>query len=363
MGCRPLNAKRALTVLLGIVASAVHASPFVYVTQPASIAVIDAATNSVTATIPVGDYPYAIAITRSGAHGYTADFASNTVTFLDLLGNNAMATVPVATEPLALALSADETRLFVASRSARLTVIDIASRAIVAAVPLIDPPMALALQPDGRRLYILYESATDIGIFDTTTNALSGALANRLDVLPGGFALRASGAEIYVANQFMRSFFLPPPSDIVSIIDTSGMAPVASISVGEQVSAVTFGTNPERAYVAASEHVKVIDPATRAVVGSIPVAAGYSPAIAYLPALRLLYLTSYSDNVVTVIDTAAAAPLTTISVQGPGYLGVVPDATPPPPPPNDGPKPAPAVPVARPHRPAIAPRRAIGWIN
>jgi len=65
---------------------------------------------------------------------------------------------------------------------------------------------------------------------------------------------------------------------------------------------------------------------------------------------------------VTVIDAAGGVPLTTISVQGPGYLGVVPDATPPPPA-NDGPKPAPAVPVARPHRPAVAPRQAIGWIN
>ena len=84
MGYRPLNATRTLILLLGFVASSALAAPFVYVTQPANIAVIDAATNSITATIPTGDYPYAIAITRSGALGYTADFASNTVTFLDL---------------------------------------------------------------------------------------------------------------------------------------------------------------------------------------------------------------------------------------------------------------------------------------
>ena len=361
MGYRPLNARRTLILLLGFVASSALAAPLVYVTQPANIAVIDAATNSITATIPTGDYPYAIAITRSGALGYTADFASNTVTFLDLLGNNAMATLPVAAEPLALALSADETRLFVASRTARLTVVDIASRTTLAVVPLIDPAVALVLHPDGRRLYILYESATVVGTFDTTTNTLSGTLSNRLDVLPGGFALRASGAEIYIANVHMRSFFLPPTSDIVSIIDTAGVAPVASISVGEPISAVTFGANPERAYVAASDHVKVIDPATRAVVDSIPVAAGYSPAIAYLPALHRLYLTNYSANVVTVVDTALASELTTIPVVGPGYLGVVPDASAPPA--NDGPKPAPSVTAPRPRRPVIAPRHPIGWIN
>jgi YVTN family beta-propeller protein len=344
-----------------MVAGVVHAAPFVYVTQPASIAVIDAATNTVTATIPSGDFPYAIAITRSGARGFTADFASNSVTFLDLLGNTAITNLPVAPEPLALALSADETRLFVAHRSARLTVIDVASRSIIAVVPLIDPALALTLHPDGKRLYILYESAPVVGVFDTTTGALSTSLANRPDVLPSGFALRPAGAEIYVANSQMRSFFPPPPSDIVTVIDTTGVAPVASIAVGEQVSAVTFGSSPERAYVATSTHVKVLDPSSRTVVDSIPVAAGYSPAIAYVPVLRHIYVTSYSDNVVTVIDAATASVLTTIPVEGPGYLGVVPDVSTPPP--ADGPKPALAVPAAAPRRPVAKARQPIGWIN
>jgi YVTN family beta-propeller protein len=200
-----------------------------------------------------------------------------------------------------------------------------------------------------------------VGVFDTTSNSLSTSLANRPDVLPGGFAVRPSGAEIYVANAYMRSFFLPPGSDIVTVIDTTGAAAVASISVGEQVSAVTFGSNPERAYVAASNHVKVIDPASRTVVDSIAVAAGYSPTIAYLPALHHVYLSSYSENVVTVIDAATASVLTTIPVTGPGYIAVVPDTSAPPT--NDGPKPALAVPAARPRKPVFTPRQAIGWIN
>ncbi|HSE13090.1 MAG TPA: hypothetical protein VLB69_10695 [Rudaea sp.] len=360
MGRRSLNTTRALIASLGMLACIAEAAPFVYVTQPAGIAVIDAATNSVTETIPAGDFPYAIAVTKSGARAFTADLASNTVTFLDLLAGSAIASVPVATEPNALALSADETRLFVASRSARLTVIDIASRSTLATIPLLDPPVAIALDPGGRKLYILYESTPVVSMFDTAANALSGTLDNRLDVLPSGFAVRASGAEIYIANGLMRSVFLPPPSDIVSVIDTSGAAPVASIYVGEQVSAVTFGSDPERAYVAANDHVKVIDPATRTVVGSIAVAAGYSPAIAYVPALGRLYLTSYSENLVTVVDAAAGVQLTTIPVVGPGYLAVVPDASPPA---GEGPKPALSVPAARPHRPVVAPRPARVWMN
>lgn len=360
MACRFPNVTRALMTLLSTLACAAHAAPFVYVTQPASVAVIDATANAVTATIPVGDFPYGIAITRSGALGYTADFASNTVTFLDLLANDSTGMLPVPAEPNALVLSADETRLFVASRSSRLTVIDIASRTSIATIPLIDPPVALALSPDGKHLYVLYESATFIDVFDTTTNTMATSLSNRLDVLPSGLAVRPSGAEIYVANERMRSFFLPPPSDIVTVIDTTGATPVASISVGEQVSAVTFASNPERAFVAASEHVKVIDPSSRSIVGSIPVAAGYSPAIAYLPALDRVYLTSYDSNVVTVIDAASASALTTIPVTGPGYLAVVPTASAPI---TEGPKPALSIHATRPHRPVVTPRHAFTLTN
>ena len=55
MGCRPLNATRTLILLLGFVASSALAAPFVYVTQPASIAVREPtlrSTNAATAPVP-----------------------------------------------------------------------------------------------------------------------------------------------------------------------------------------------------------------------------------------------------------------------------------------------------------------------
>jgi len=143
MGSCFLAATRALTALLIALACTAQAAPFVYVTQPSlgSVAVIDAAINTVAATIGVGDNPRGIAITRSGTRGYTANITSDTVTFLDLVGNSAITTVPVASLPIAVALSADETRLFVASYGASvLSVIDIASRSTITTIPLIARP-------------------------------------------------------------------------------------------------------------------------------------------------------------------------------------------------------------------------------
>src|SRR5437899_212655 len=330
MGSCFLAATRALTALLIALACTAQAAPFVYVTQPSlgSVAVIDAAINTVAATIGVGDNPRGIAITRSGTRGYTANITSDTVTFLDLVGNSAITTVPVASLPIAVALSADETRLFVASYGASvLSVIDIASRSTITTIPLIARPLALALHPSGEKLYVLYDSTSDrVSVIDTTTNTLSTNLNNRPDVLASGLAVSPSGAELYVANSAMRSIFDPPPgSDLVTVINTAGVAPVASISVGDQVSTVIFASQTNKAYVAAYSHVKVIDPSSRSIVASIPVIGG-SVAVAYLPELDCLYVTNYESNVVTVINASTASVLTTIPVSGPISIAVVPSA-------------------------------------
>jgi YVTN family beta-propeller protein len=58
--------------------------------------VIDTATNTVTATIPVGVSPRAIDITPNGAFAYVANFESGTVSVIDTATNTVSATVSVA---------------------------------------------------------------------------------------------------------------------------------------------------------------------------------------------------------------------------------------------------------------------------
>src|SRR5260370_24513352 len=75
------------------------------VNQPSSVSVIDTATYTLVATIPVGQYPAGVAITPNGAFAYVANYNSNTVSVIDTATNTVIATVPVGNEPRAIAIT------------------------------------------------------------------------------------------------------------------------------------------------------------------------------------------------------------------------------------------------------------------
>ena len=55
---------------------------------------IDAATEKLTATIPVGKRPWGIAVTRDGKRIYTANGISNDVSVIDTATLKVIATIP-----------------------------------------------------------------------------------------------------------------------------------------------------------------------------------------------------------------------------------------------------------------------------
>lgn len=67
-----------------------HAAPFAYVTNAGdnTVSVIDSATNTVRATIPVGLYPVAVAVTPDGMFAYVANANSNDVSVVATSANS-----------------------------------------------------------------------------------------------------------------------------------------------------------------------------------------------------------------------------------------------------------------------------------
>src|SRR5215813_2594087 len=70
-------------------AASVAAAPFAYVTNSFdnTVSVLDTATNTVVATVPVGPIPFGVAITPDGAHAYVANQGSDTVSVLATASN------------------------------------------------------------------------------------------------------------------------------------------------------------------------------------------------------------------------------------------------------------------------------------
>ena len=71
-----------LSAVLGLLllnATAAQAAPFAYISNGASstVSVVDTATNTVIATVPVGTGPGAVAVTPDGARVYVANESSS----------------------------------------------------------------------------------------------------------------------------------------------------------------------------------------------------------------------------------------------------------------------------------------------
>src|SRR5262249_25544096 len=109
---------RALSLgLLGVMlgSTPAEAKPFAYVTNFGSntVLVIDTATNTVVATVPVGRFPRGVAITPDGTHAYVANEFSFTVSVIDTATNTVVATVPVGINPVGVAITPDGTHAYV----------------------------------------------------------------------------------------------------------------------------------------------------------------------------------------------------------------------------------------------------------
>jgi YVTN family beta-propeller protein len=116
----------ALACLLG---SAQSLAQNAYITNGENtVSVIDTATNAVTATIPVGRFPFAVAVTADGSRVYVANNNSpGTVSVIDTASNTVIATIPVGSGPIGVAVTADGSRVYVAqgvANTASVSVID-----------------------------------------------------------------------------------------------------------------------------------------------------------------------------------------------------------------------------------------------
>jgi len=115
---------------------------YVTVFDPDSVKVMDTATNSVIATVAVGQSPGAVAVRPDGAFVYVAhSFANPVVSVIDTAANSVVATVALGGGPSGVAVSPDGSRVYVTTvddltEKGAVKVIDAATNSVVATVPV-----------------------------------------------------------------------------------------------------------------------------------------------------------------------------------------------------------------------------------
>jgi YVTN family beta-propeller protein len=252
-----------------------------------SVTVVNAASNDLLATIPVGSTPLRLAATPTGQTVYVVNNGSNTVSAISTASNTVIATIPVGTGPTSLAVTPDGSRVFVANpTSGTVSVISTASNTVTATWTFAAGVNGVAVSPDGLTLYVSDISNNTVKI----CNAASGSPIATIGGLhyPDSMALTPDGKSLYVSNRGAAS---------VSVINTASRGIVATVGVGAAPISVAISWDGSDVYVANynANSLSVISTATNSVVQTVTatMASPYSvvvtnlcsPAPAGLPAI------------------------------------------------------------------------------
>ncbi len=302
--------------------TAAPVGPFAYVPNFGSfsgttVSVIDTATNTVVATVTVGNGPVAAVVNAAGTRAYIANQQGNSVSVIDTATNTVVATVPVGSQPAGIAVNPAGTRLYAPNQTSNnLTVIDATTNTVITTVAGLAFPVGAVVNPSGSRVYVTTFSSNAVAVLDTATNAVIATIP--VCASPFVPVINPTGTRVYVDCT----------SGTVSVIDTATNLVAATVPVGTNARGIAVNPAGTAVYVAnnGSNTISVISTATNTVTATLPSPGGPLGG-AFNPAGTRFYVANSSANSVSVFDTATNSLVATVPVgANPFGIGIVPAA-------------------------------------
>jgi YVTN family beta-propeller protein len=314
-------------VPLGVALSftSVRAEPFAYVTNISgnNVSVIDTATNTLAATVPVGSFPIDAAVHPEGTFVYVVNTVGNSVSVIDTATNTVTATVPVGTDPFGVAVHPAGTFVYVTNiNNDYVSVIDTATNTVTTNIQVGSNYRGITVHPAGTFVYVTNQFPSFVSVIDTSSNTVVATIPweqDSISLAPGSLAVHPAGTFVYVANQNNNS---------VSILETSTNTITATIPIGATPVRITVDPAGSFVYVTKNNNtVSVIDTATNTVTATVPVGVGAGPVgVAVHPTDALVYTANQNNNTVSVIDTSTNTVAVTIPAgAGPTGIAIMPD--------------------------------------
>jgi len=282
----------------------VTGAAFVAAGDPADdVDVIDMATGTLTATIPVGLVTLALAVDPATGLVYAANRFDDSVSVISPATDTVTATITGLTgEPLAIAADPVTDRIYVAlyerGTPAEIAVIDGATSTLAATITLpAGTPGgvgadSIAVDPDTGIVYLSFcLHGCNADIIDPTTEAVTGQLAGLL-ASPPALAVDPASGTVYVAG-----------GDGVTAFSAASGARLRSTDLGSPVGALAVNPSAGTLYVPAGNDVDLLDATSLATTGILP--GTTATTIAADPATGTLALNA--DGSLTVVALHAPA--------------------------------------------------------
>lgn len=192
---------------------------------PGRVLVYDAATLNLLKEIPVGAQPAEVTFSADGKRAFTANGAAGSVTVIDRASKTVAATVPVGQNPVG-AWPGSDNRMYVDNEEAEsVSVLNAASLEVEQTLPLGFMPGMASLHPNQNELWVSDAENGKVVVFKRTQP--NAPLIRSRDILTGAgahaIAFSKDGETVFVTNQ---------GANTVSIIDSVTGAKRRDLKVG-----------------------------------------------------------------------------------------------------------------------------------
>ena len=176
--------------------------------------------------------PVSVVASPDGQGLYVAETTGGRVAVLDAASGQVVASITVAERPVGQTISNDGSVLYVTSAvpAGTVQVVDIQRRCVVNSIAVGHTPVAIVAHPDGRTLYVCNQFDSTVGIVDLRAREQVATIAVLRE--PVAAALTIDGDYLLVANHLPAG---PANGDCVaasvSVIDTTTLQLVRNIEL------------------------------------------------------------------------------------------------------------------------------------
>jgi len=297
-----------LLLLVALTPRSVAAQPFAYIPNAlgASLTVLDTATNTSVAEIPMEELVFGVAVSPDGRTVYVTSFSESTLWVIDADTNTVRTVIPTGgLKPRGVSLSPDGSLVLVANGgSGDVSVFDASTLQLRAVIPTGAGATQVVPHPNGRIAYVTNQDEDTISRIDVR----SGLTLDTRPAgdQPSGLALQPDLSTLWVADERNRRILLLDP-ETLEIQDT--------IELPDRPELVIFHPSGRAAYVTspAASMMWVIDVATRQITAAVPQHEG-AEAIEVHPDGDRLYVINLQDSTVSVIGLDSMSIQQTIPV-------------------------------------------------
>ncbi|MDX1801206.1 MAG: YVTN family beta-propeller repeat protein [Marinobacter sp.] len=221
-----------LIALTLVVLSPATLAEMAYVTNEKdnNLSVIDLDSLTVVNTIPVGQRPRGILLSKDQSRLYICASDSDTVQVFDLKTGKVVDTLPSGEDPEQFALHPDNKHLYIANENdAVVTVVDVDSKVVTGQVDVGVEPEGMAVSPDGRWAVATSETSSMLHWIDTATYKITKNFV--VDQRPRHVEFSKDGKTLWASSEI---------GGTVTIVDTDALKEIKKLSFHIR------GVNPDK---------------------------------------------------------------------------------------------------------------------